>query len=78
MRPEIPDLPETQAIKVFLAGLKKHVDFKTLQLGFHAEREAFLEVTNILKMFCTSITLNAQTYYNEDLDYFGVHRKKLK
>ena len=62
-------IPEMPAIKMFLEGLK-HSNLNALELGFHTEKQAFMEVAEILKNFCTNITLSAMSYNDTDADNF--------
>lgn len=61
------DLPQSPAIKDLLRGLKSTVDLDVLNAGFHAEKSAFLQVVNVLQLFCSKITLSANTYNTDDL-----------
>ena len=53
------DLPERHAIEVLLRGLKRDVtvNIETMNSGFHKEKNAFLEIVNILKFFAQKLPL---------------------
>lgn len=77
MRPGLTDRPETPAIKVFLRGLKSSVNLNVLDMGYHSEKLAFLQVADILRVFCANITLNAQQYNDNDLEKHGTDKEKV-
>ena len=68
------NLPESPAIKVLLRGLKDTVNLDTLNTGFHQEKFAFLEIVNVLQLFCSNITLDCLTYNKDD---FNMNRDKI-
>lgn len=62
-------LSESIPVRVLLRGLKKKVDLEPISsTGFHAEKQAFLEVAKILEFFCTKITRSKETYGTSKLE----------
>ena len=76
--PEVTNHSEAQATKVFLRSLKSDVDLCILDLGFHTEKQAFLQVTDVLKLFCSNVTLSAQHYNYNDLENFDKEKIDIK
>ena len=68
---------EMPAIKMLLKGLK-HSNLSALQSGFHTEKQAFMEVAEILKNFCTNISLSAMSYNGTDANNLTDKKQKLK
>ena len=55
------NLPDTPAIEALLRGLKStDIDFSILEMGYHLEKLAFLQVANILALALRSVRIHTQ------------------
>ena len=60
---------ETPAVEALLKGLKTKIDFDKLETGFDFEKFSFLEIVNVLQLFCANV-LSLKDYGSCDLEKY--------
>lgn len=69
--------PENACVEALLRGIKGNTCLNALEVGFHLEKDAFLHIIDIWKIFCKEIILSRKNYANSDLENFDTDKIKV-